>query len=66
MEVGGVPSASCTGFLSTLEEWDDELGVEYGTNNQAAKAVLFPVSGLINSSTILKLIECKNKMLQAF
>ena len=58
-EVGGVPSASCTAFLSNLHEWDDEVGVMYGVNNQPAKAILMPITGLINSSTVLKLIECE-------
>ena len=58
-EVGGVPSTPCTAFLSKLEAWDPELGVVYGTNNQQAKAVLFPIVGLINSTLILQFIDCK-------
>ena len=58
-EVGGVPSTPCTAFLSELEAWDPELGVVYGTNNQQAKAVLFPIVGLINSTLILQFIDCK-------
>ena len=59
MEVGGVPSSPCTAFLSELESWDPELGVVNGTNNQQAKAVLFPIIGLINSNAILQFIDCK-------
>ena len=58
-EVGGVPSAACTAFLSELEEWDEEIGVVYGTNNQPSRAILFPIHGLINSSAVLHLIESK-------
>ena len=58
-EVGGVPSAACTAFLSELEEWDEEIGVVYGTNNQPSRAVLFPIHGLINSSAVLQFIESK-------
>ena len=60
LEVGGVPSASCTAFLSNLDEWDDSLGVCYGQNNQSAMAILMPVSGLMDSSTILKLIDSES------
>ena len=33
--------------------------MRFGTNNHSAKAILIPVSGLMNSSIILKLIECE-------
>ena len=58
-EVGGVSSAACTAFLSELEEWNEEIGVVYGTNNQPSRAVLFPIHGLINSSAVLQFIESK-------
>ena len=61
-EVGGVSSTSCSAFLSNLEEWDQETGVVYGLNNHPSKALLLPIKGLVNSSTVLKLIDCKLKM----
>ena len=59
LEVGGVPSTSCTAFLSELEEWSPEVGIVHGANNQPSKALLFPIKGFINSSAILKLIDRK-------
>ena len=56
-EVGGVSSSTCTAFLSDLEDWNEDVGVVYGSNNQAAKAILFPFVGLINISGILHFIE---------
>ena len=55
--VGGVSLSTCTAFLSDLEDWNEDVGVVYGSNNQAAKAILFPIVGLINSSVILHFIE---------
>ena len=58
-ELGEVPLANCTAFLSNLEEWEDDIGVVYGSNNQQAKAMLIPIQNVLSSSTILRLIECK-------
>ena len=57
-EAGGVPSATCNSFLSELEEYDEESGVLIGVNNQSARALLLPIAGLMDSSLILKYIEC--------
>ena len=57
-EAGGVRSATCNSFLSELEEYDEEVGLMLGINNQSAKALLLPIDVLMDSSLIMLYIEC--------
>ena len=58
-EAGGVPVACCNSFLSELEEYDEEQGVILGVNTQTAKALLLPITGIMDSNLILQFIDGK-------
>ena len=56
-EAGGCRSANCGSFLSDDHEYDEAVGIVFGSNSQQHIALLIPVKPILASSTIMELVH---------